>query len=830
MSDTAKDRHVTCKFGISNIRGIMDVTDIDGVQQVELPLYSHESYKIRTTLNRKQNDNYGILHGDNISLYVGKYYQKKFRKQVLWDFGDGTKKEGYYAEHSYKKAGYYKITCTFFDINRKAWINDYSIYVIVKEVFPTMISFDKSFTKSTIKCSKIERIARLLALNSNTVKDDLKIKIERIFEEKHFEDEEKNYSSLDESLLKSKNPYWTLMENTKQYYYNTNEVYSENLRPTKVFTPKYDNIYGKFYYNEVTDDIDIILYQVIPYYHIDEELKTVPILDPNIKLSLDKETHKEVVIHQVYTEEQLPQDVSLVGKRAWVDVYYKCDYIGDDNTFSIFYDIEETNITGELDTSTNYLNIIPIGLNVNVIPNDISDVKIALSLDGFIRPQGNESIKSDFFIDQHLLNSLFSNMELDTFVFPYITYEKNNEFIVSDNMYYIPKDIIINCSVNFDSNESCLYDDIKRVFPWFVRVPFSLGSSLISNINVSVCSDFQTFDLSIPLVKQQLVDVENVIIPKEKQHKEDIDRLLKVYMNHPMWDEKNNVKEMFKLMLGNGYLDTIMTSVKNYIDNNQNIKTCYLSNLISMLQMMGEDVSLFESSQFDNNNDLKGFVRLLSMNHSELVGHLMNKTPDIQITNVERGQDVGEQIDIHSLISINDEHYIESIDGKELSDVYKGNIILRDNYTNETRIISFFDIQNREIMIKNYDVSWGWNLLLPNEFFTITEKINTLIEQRNNKAYSRAKIQENETEIERLSKIKADMINGYYSFYQMKQDALKERIGNFMDTEYITDRINDTEEWDAPWGVAHEILMKILIDNCKLKKTDNIGIRIGDEA
>ena len=96
-----------------------------------------------------------------------------------------------------------------------------------------------------------------------------------------------------------------------------------------------------------------------------------------------------------------------------------------------------------------------------------------------------------------------------------------------------------------------------------------------------------------------------------------------------MWDEKNNVKEMFKLMLGNGYLDTIMTSVKNYIDNNQNIKTCYLSNLISMLQMMGEDVSLFESSQFDNNNDLKGFVRLLSMNHSELVGHLMNKTPEI---------------------------------------------------------------------------------------------------------------------------------------------------------------------------------------------------------
>jgi len=62
----------------------------------------------------------------------------------LWDFGDGTKKEGYSAEHNYKKPGRYKITCTFFDINRKAWVNDYCIYVVVKEVLPTILRFDKS--------------------------------------------------------------------------------------------------------------------------------------------------------------------------------------------------------------------------------------------------------------------------------------------------------------------------------------------------------------------------------------------------------------------------------------------------------------------------------------------------------------------------------------------------------------------------------------------------------------------------------------------------------------------------------------------------------------
>jgi PKD repeat protein len=100
--------------------------------------------------------------GDMTTIYHGKYYQKKFRRQVLWDFGDGTKIEGYTAEHSYKKPGRYKVTCTFFDINRQAWVNDYCIYVVVKEVLPTAISFyQPRQEKQDIFCSKIERIATL---------------------------------------------------------------------------------------------------------------------------------------------------------------------------------------------------------------------------------------------------------------------------------------------------------------------------------------------------------------------------------------------------------------------------------------------------------------------------------------------------------------------------------------------------------------------------------------------------------------------------------------------------------------------------------------------
>jgi hypothetical protein len=200
------DRHLICYFGILNLNGLMGIkdtkTDVSTGKvtssDVILPLYSHETYKIKTTFNRNhvykglnetihqngshfakihvyENSNKAIQRHDN------KYYQKFFRKDVMWDFGDGTKIEGYSAEHSYKKPGRYKITCTFFDIDRKAWVNDYSINVTVKEVLPTILKFDTKSTKSDVKCSKIERIARIEALNSNTVEEDLNVKVERIF-------------------------------------------------------------------------------------------------------------------------------------------------------------------------------------------------------------------------------------------------------------------------------------------------------------------------------------------------------------------------------------------------------------------------------------------------------------------------------------------------------------------------------------------------------------------------------------------------------------------------------------------------------------------------
>jgi hypothetical protein len=64
MAESYKDRHVRCYFGILNLKGLMDtdnevIKDAYGVGidaemygEVRLPLFSHETYKIKTTFNK----------------------------------------------------------------------------------------------------------------------------------------------------------------------------------------------------------------------------------------------------------------------------------------------------------------------------------------------------------------------------------------------------------------------------------------------------------------------------------------------------------------------------------------------------------------------------------------------------------------------------------------------------------------------------------------------------------------------------------------------------------------------------------------------------------
>lgn len=873
-------REIKCPFGLLNIGGLMQTKPITeeskevGAETL-VPLFCHETYKIKPTFNRELDRKFAIMESsdDNDN---GKYYQKKFRRMVLWDFGDGYKEEGYSVEHYYSQPGRYRISCTFYDINRVAWKNTYHIDVVVKEVIPTKLSFVKNLTKTTAQCSKIERITQLEAMLSMNCKEDLQVQAKRIFsqieEDTPSVEFGRDYKEIPDEIFKYTRKYWTFLENERQLVFQSDKIYGDNLKPQDLYTPNYISLYGKFEYNEYekdTNPIDLKIYQVIPYLKIDSHLEIIKVLNPNCKLEdlIDFDGSEEdfeeqfiwnVKIIQKYVQEQLPDDVFFIGKRAFVDIFYKNDFITQlyPNKFSFFYDIEHKNITKELLSSDNYLNMNPLGMELSIVRNDINKVKIGLSLDGFLRELTDEDdwTKKNFYVDPYLINGLVKGINLDMYIFPYIPYDNDvriiegtdiiieegtdMDFILNKPMYYVPKDFIINNIIVEDPISQKDYKGVEsrqvmeigqygngqdKIEDWLYRIQFALHDYIYTNIKVIIGG--KTFT-DLILDKESLIKPDEIVIPTEKMVNENMDELVETYMSHPMFEETPNIKEFFKVILkGKNLINYTLTKSNHFIDDYAFIKTCYLSSLIQTLKMMGEDIYEYEKGAFEGVNDLRDFVRILSMNHSDLVGHVVKVPYDLTIRLDRIGKNVGDEIKVDDILTLqlNDNNHNK---GKVLSlrrndktydlrQVHKDgvDIIIQDKYTYKTKIVNFRAADEKNtgtISILDYRPSWGWNLLLPKRF---QDCIYKLEQHEKYDLYS-------ESDIKRIKQTMKEQLQGYYAFYVLDPNVEKERKGNFLDEKTITEKMDDAEEWDSDWGFTHEVLMKIIRDNGNLKNDE----------
>ena len=121
--------------------------------------------------------------------------------------------------------------------------------------------------------------------------------------------------------------------------------------------------------------------------------------------------------------------------------------------------------------------------------------------------------------------------------------------------------------------------------------------------------------------------------------------------------------------------------------------------------------------------------------------------------------------------------------------------------------------RNNEVYLKDYNEDWGWNLLLPENFEILNEKIAFYEQKAKNKAYAKSQIVSFEKEAERLKQKKRELIDGYYDFYVLIPKKEVERVGHFLEEEDITSKIESVKEWKSDWGIAHDVLMKILLTN-----------------
>lgn len=686
-------------FGVLNIKGLM-TTNSDRV--VEHPVFAHSTYPITLTLDPTYNKSFG-----NLSYYdkktnptfEGKTYQKLYRKIARWNFGDGTEIEGYSATHAYSLPGKYTITCTFFDINRQGVQNGYSVQVIVKQVIPTTLSFVKEeSSKESITCSKIEKLARVEALLSNNVKDDMDVIAKRIYDEG--ESEETTWDDVKNLEFPHLRKYQTFLEKHEEYYYNTRVVYKEIFEPIEKYSPEYENLYGYFSVN--ANNIVFNCYRVQPYKNV-ELMPNIKVNNPNASI-LSKETFSSFAVIDVSTESELPKEAVLAGKRAFVDVFYRTDFVKNKDVVYISFDIDNINVHNSIESSTNFLNIAPLGIHFSVTANNVSDANFSCTLNGFVT-----SFEP---VDKLVELSLAKDYKFNTLLIPYFRSEYND--------YYIPKDFDFK---KFSIVTTKNTGDDTTIIPLDDQLPYvkayEITGKTKANFNIKVT---QVSLLETIAFNYDVKDLDSIILPTEKYYNQDVKKLVDVYTPHEMFQNTPKLKEtLVRVFENKRFLDYVLTKGINFFDDNVNIKSNYVVSLLDTLKMMGKDAFEYDQTTFEGVNELRDLCRILSMNHTELVGNLIDEEYDIKYTEHYKGKHIGDEIFVNDEIFVLDNENINDKNvhnkGKVIKIIRYGKefvmeeppaLVVRDNYTNETKIVSFSDIVPDHFIWK-LEVPWSGN-------------------------------------------------------------------------------------------------------------------------
>lgn len=686
-------------FGVLNIKGLMTMNK-DNV--LESPVFAHSSYPITLTLDPSYNESFGKLSYYEESpnpTFEGKSYQKLYRKNVRWNFGDGTEVDGYSATHAYSLPGKYTITCTFFDINRQGVQNGYSIQLIVKQVLPTMISFVKEESSNeSITCSKIEKLASLEILLSNNVKDDMDIIAQRVYDEG--EEQEPSWDDIKDLEFPHLRKYQTFLERNIEYYYNSTAVYKETFTPVEKYSPEYENLYGYFALDEET--IVFNCYRIQPYANV-EPSPSIQVNNPNASI-LEKETYSTFAVIDVSTEEELPKEAQFVGKRAFLDVFYKTDFVKAKDVVFFSFDIDNVNVHNSIDSSTNFLNAPPLGLHFSVLGNNLDEANFSCTLNGFVT-----SFEP---VDKLVALSLAKDYTFNTLLIPYFRAEYNK--------YYIPKDfdfskysVVVTNNLNNDSTIITEPDQL----PYLKTYEITGKTKANFSINITKGTVLKTIEFNY-----DVKDLDAILLPSEKYYNQDVSKLVNVYTPHEMFQHTPKLKEAItKVFENKRFLDYLLTKGINFFDDNVNVKTNYVSNLLSTLKMMGKDAFEYDQTTFEGVNELRDLCRILSMNHTDLVGNLIDENYDIKYTETYKGKHIGDEVFVTDELFILDNANLNDTNrhnkgkiikiiryGAESVMEYPPALVVRDNYTNETKIVNFSDIVPDEF-VWTIDVPWSGN-------------------------------------------------------------------------------------------------------------------------
>lgn len=171
--------------------------------------------------------------------------------------------------------------------------------------------------------------------------------------------------------------------------------------------------------------------------------------------------------------------------------------------------------------------------------------------------------------------------------------------------------------------------------------------------------------------------------------------------------------------------------ILNFVDNNVNIDTSEIINLISMSQMLDNSNIVFDQNLSNFPNQIQRLISLLSVKRSKLFG-VKNKFVENfnsfgHLNNDIYGKNLGNKIDIFSYVVVpgNDIVAYEKFSRKyTLLNTYqplKGSSFTTTSLDTEdgNELLTESDdiiLTEAYYLIKDYNTTWGWPLILPQNF------------------------------------------------------------------------------------------------------------------
>jgi PKD domain len=624
--------------------------------------------------------------------------------RIVWDFGDGTLSKSFSASKYYQFPGIYDVNMIVYDCDNNAQIStkvktlqiyDYVPFTfnIVKDRY--LLTEDGNYIVSQ-DGKRIEVGNKVIFLKCGEISNAL-------------------------TFSASYPPY----QPTSNIFYSVSGSECENYWDIK--NNKFSHL-ENFY----------AIYEQVYNYH----LKTPQYVEVDQISLVSSNVYAKISNNTLLMCEENDVGASLVGKKALKNIYIKSDKITTDVYWKFNFD-KTNNILPYYKSNTDHLNNLGITLKLNVIDNPPTKLSItsngldgeSYAIDSFdINPIKYYNTKIPFVIKlKNTYNSSIKNFEsiqLSSLNFE-LKYDKlsgasffsyNGSLVLyngSPIQYSHPAGSVTlsqNAYKIYSLNETLSSQNSGGCFRGYITFPNLSSKDILKNITIKASGTFVSDQLlSYPLIGSSskfTVYPDNYFDAYKKNENFNAEQtLMDLRFQETLFDKDVLFKDFLGGVLGNENSDhngvglKIYEKISNFVSNTQDIDNCEIDNIKSSGLLMSYNNHNEENYKYPDK--IKRILNLASISKTNLLGtsNKFRENFDVKgrTSKTEYGINIGNQIDTLTY------------------QVSAGTpIIALEKFSNTYTLLDthqpVFHVYSDYYPLSTYDSSFGWPLVLPNDF------------------------------------------------------------------------------------------------------------------